>query len=775
MVEQPSGTVSFFFSDIEGSTRLLHALGAERYSEQLERHRAFLRERFEAHAGYEVHTEGDAFFVAFRSASHAVEAAREVQQALAAADWPDGHAFRVRIGIHTGEPVIVPPNYVGIDVHKAARIMAAGHGGQVLLSEATRRLLDARFYLRDLGEHRLKDLLQPERLYQLAIPGVSDSFPPLRTLEGKATNLPAPISDFIGRTQEVEAVLALLREGGRRLVTLTGVGGVGKTRVALRAAADLLDEFDDGVFQVALSAVRDEMLVLAEISKTLAIAEEDGRPLAETLAQALAGKKLLLLLDSFDRVRSAAPHLARLLESCPQLTVLVTSRIPLGMAGELVYPVPPLGGTEALDLLVTRAQALGIRLEPADPALVTLVERVEHLPLALELAAGRLQILRPAELVMKIEEAIFESGRLEYAPTRQQTIRSMIDWSHELMSEAEQQLFARLSVFTARAPITALEEICGADLETLSSLVIAGFVRKLEGEDGQARFVLPAIVRSYARERLRLAGEEPTIARAHAVHYLAVARRTGGLEHDVTPETEQGNYWAALEWAKEHDHALAEELGRALGDLFHSSGRVQEEHTVIAAIDHLRRPQHDGSTDREASIGPETATGAGAAGEHRGPLRAVGNNDQAAEQLQRALQQARDEGDNERTSSAAVQLGCCDLQRGQHAQALRSLLIGLRLVEADPTSPWTAPCLEGFAALAAVTGELVHAARMQGAASSFPASGAGEDLAATLRQDTRAAIVATLGFEHYERARQAGAILSLNEAAAEARSGTAPG
>jgi predicted ATPase/class 3 adenylate cyclase len=759
MIEQPSGTVSFFFSDVEGSTRLLQALGGEAYIEQLDRHRTLLRERFEAHAGYEVDTEGDAFFVAFGSASHAVEAAREVQEAFAAADWPDGHEFRVRIGIHTGEPVIVPRNYVGIDVHKAARIMAAGHGGQVLLSEATRRLLDDRFYLHDLGEHRLKDLLQPERLYQLAIPGLSESFPPLRTLAGKATNLPASISDFIGRRQEVEAVLALLREGGRRLVTLTGVGGVGKTRLALRAAADLLDEFDGGVFQVSLSAVRDEMLVLAEIAKTLSITEAPGRPLAETLVKALAERKLLLLLDSFDRVRSAAPHLARLLESCPQLTVLVTSRVPLGMAGELVFPVPPLTSTEALDLLVTRAQALGIRLERADPALVTLVERVEHLPLALELAAGRLQILRPAELALKIDEAIFESGRLEYAPTRQQTIRSMIDWSHELMSEAEQQLFARLSVFSAQAPIEALEEICGADLETLSSLVIAGFVRRQEGEGGQARFVLPAIVRSYARERLRLGGEESTIARAHAIHYLTLARRTAGLARDVTPETEQGNYWAALEWAEEHDHALAEELGRALGDLFHSSGRVQEEHTVIAAIDQLRRPQHDSSAE----------------GERQGQLRATSDSDEDADELRRALQRARDAGDDERTSNAAVQLGCCDLQRGQHAVALRSFLIGLRLLEADPTSPWTAPCLEGFAAIAAVTGELVHAARMQGAASSFPASGAGEDLAATLRHDTRTAIVAALGLERYESARRAGATLSLKEVAAEARSGTAPG
>ena len=783
-MEQPTGTVTFLFSDIEGSTKLLQALGSTRYAEQLDRHRAIMRKQFEAYAGYEVGTEGDSFFVAFGSANDAAHAASVAQQELHAVDWPDGCALRVRIGIHTGEPVIVESAYIGVDVHKAARIMSAGHGGQVLLSEATRRLLEARFEVSDLGEQRLKDLLAPERLYQLAIAGVPDTFPRLRTLEGRKTNLPAPVSDFIGREAELDAVGALLREE-RRLVTLTGVGGAGKSRIALSVAAILVDDFAGGVFYVQLSSLRDETLVLAEIAKALEVEQDPQRPLLSTLGDAIGDRKLLLLLDNADRVRAAAPELARLLETCPHLSAMVTSRVSLGLAGETVYQVPPLASSEALDLLISRAQSNGVHLERADPALVMLVERVERLPLALELAAARLQLLSPAELASKVENAIFESGRLEHAPTRQQTIRSMIDWSYDLMTEPEQTLFARLSIFVAHAPLEALEKICGTDLETLSGLVRAGFVRVLEAPDGdQAGFVLPAMVRSYARQRLTLSGEEQAIAAAHAEYYLGVAERlrAAGPER-AKSEHEQRNYWAALDWAKAHDAGLAAALGRVLGDLFRLQGRVQEGHSVIAALDHrVTRPVDAPAPPRPRQAQePRRATtvatdGEAAAELERGrALLSSGALEEAGSHLGRALSRARDAGDDELTLSAAVCLAYADLHRQQQSRALRSLLIALRLIESTGSSRLSGACFEGFAAIATASGEFAHAARMQGAAESFGGDAEGDELAARARADTETALTAALGEDAYRNHRTAGAALSVAAASAEARAGTFTG
>jgi predicted ATPase/class 3 adenylate cyclase len=767
MVARPTGTVSFLFTDIEGSTRLLHEAGEARYSDLLETHRSLLRSAFGATGGYEEGTEGDSFFVAFERANDAADAASAAQRGLAEHPWPAGLELRVRIGIHTGEPLVGPTGYVGVDVHKAARIMTAGHGGQVLLSEETRRLLAERFVLRDLGEHRLKDLLKPQRLYELAVEGLPRAFPPLRTLEGRPTNLPTPVSDFIGRGAEVGAIVRLVRDERRRLVTLTGVGGGGKTRLALRAAAELIDEFTDGVFHVPLSTLRDERLVLAQIARALEVAEEPDEPLADALPRAIGRKAILLLLDSFDRVRPAAPQVVRLLETCPGLAMLVTSRIPLSIGGETVHPVPPLQPSDALDLLVSRAQSYGVRLERADPALVTIAEQVDCLPLGLELAAARLRLLSPAELATKVEQAVFESGRLEHAPTRQQTIRSMIDWSYELMSPAEQQLFARLSVFGSAASLTALEVICGAGFETLEGLLNAGFLRRQEGSDGLARFVLPSPVRSYARERLRLSGEEPEVARAHATYYLGLARSS--LEAgDAVSETndEQQNYHAALVWAQAHDAELASTIRAALGELFRVRGQVEESRSVIAGplVPPRREPQVD--DDHELSAVREDLD----AGRR---LLSDGDPAQAVRHFARALQTARDEGSDPALAEAALYLGYAELAREAHSRALRALLVGLRVVESDPGSRWAGAYLEGFAAIATATGELLHAARMQGAAAAC-AGGAGPETAAEISGSTREAIVTALGTDAYDRAHARGRRLTLREAADEARTGTAP-
>ena len=338
MAVQPTGTVTLLFTDIEGSTRLLERLGAERYGAALELHRELLREAFDRHGGYEVDTEGDAFFVAFPNACEAIAAAARGQRALAGAEWPDAGAIRVRMGVHTGEPVPAPPKYIGIDVHKAARIMAAAHGGQVVVSAETAKL--AARDLTPLGEHRLKDFDEPVALFQLG----DDDFPPLKTVSN--TNLPRPASSFVGRATEVADVTALLRNG-TRLVTLTGPGGSGKTRLAIETASELVGEFKAGLFWVGLAPLRDPELVLPAIAQTLGV--------PNALDEHIGEREMLLLLDNLEQVIDAAPALATLLESCPKLRLLVTSRELLRVRGEAEYEVLPLADPDAVELFCARA------------------------------------------------------------------------------------------------------------------------------------------------------------------------------------------------------------------------------------------------------------------------------------------------------------------------------------------------------------------------------------------------------------------------------------
>src|SRR5437764_66458 len=313
MVDQPTGTVTLLFTDIEGSTRLLERLGPEAYGSSLELHRQLLRDAFVRHDGYEVDYEGDAFLVAFGRAMDAVAAAADAQRALASATWPEGEPIRVRMGIHTGEPLPAPPKYVGMDVHKAARIMAAAHGGQVVVSAATQRLLDTRMELVQLGEHRLKDLSQPEPLYQLPIDGLRAEFPALKTIGNQPTNLPVVATPFIGRAKELAAAGQIVLRDGVRLLTLTGPGGVGKTRLALQAASDALDEFPDGVYWVALASVRQHALVAGTIAQTLGLEPELNEAPETTLGRYLADKRLLLVLDNLEHVITAAPIISQLL------------------------------------------------------------------------------------------------------------------------------------------------------------------------------------------------------------------------------------------------------------------------------------------------------------------------------------------------------------------------------------------------------------------------------------------------------------------------------
>ena len=407
-LDLPAGDVTFLFTDIEGSTRLLHDLGAAAYADALAEHRRALRGAFAAHGGVEVDTQGDAFFVAFPTAAGALAAA-----ALSVEDLRPG-PIHVRIGLHTGRPLLTTEGYVGPDVHRAARIAAAGHGGQVLLSKETRDLVDDE--VADLGEHRLKDIAGPVWIFQLG----SDRFPPLATIAN--TNLPRPASTFVGRETELREVTSLLRDGAR-LLTLTGPGGSGKTRLAVEAAAQLVTDFKAGVFWVELAPVRDPSLVTESIAQTLGA--------KQGLAEHIGERQVMLLLDNLEQVIAAGSGLAALVESCPNLRLLVTSRELLRVRGEREYQVPPLADNEAVALFCDRAG-----IEP-DSIVRELCRALDNLPLAVELAAARATVLAPRQILERL------SGRLDLlkggrdADPRQQTLRATIEWSHDLLSPSE--------------------------------------------------------------------------------------------------------------------------------------------------------------------------------------------------------------------------------------------------------------------------------------------------------------------------------------------------
>ncbi len=438
--ELPTGTVTFLFTDVEGSTRLLQEQG-RRYSDLLDEHRRVLREAFTRHEGVEVDTQGDAFFVAFPSAADAVAAADEARHAL------DGGPIRVRMGIHTGEPLVTDEGYVGIDVHRAARIAAAAHGGQIVLSETTRGLLESETAVRDLGEHRLKDLIGAERLYQLG----DGAFPSLRTLD--ASNLPIAASPLVGRERELGELVEQLSNGAR-LLTITGPGGTGKTRLALQVAAELVGTLRDGVFWVPLAGLSDPELVFSEVANAIGAPDE--------LVGFLRGKELLILLDNFEHLPEAAPAVSAALASSSGLRVLVTSRSRLNVSGEREYRLDPLPASDAVALFVERARAVGRELTP-DPTVEAICRRLDGLPLAVELAAARTKVLAPDKLLDRLDSTLpLLTGGARDAPEHQRTLRATIEWSYDLLDGPGKELFARLSVFAGSFPLGAAEEVCNA-------------------------------------------------------------------------------------------------------------------------------------------------------------------------------------------------------------------------------------------------------------------------------------------------------------------------
>ena len=493
----PSGTVTFLFTDIEGSTRLLQEIG-DRYAEVLAEHHRVLREVWARHRGVEVDTAGDAFFVAFARASDAVAAAADAQTALA--ETP----VRVRMGLHTGEPIENAEGYAGLDVHRAARIAAAGHGGQVLLSQATADLVGVD--VRDLGLHRLKDLSAPERLFQLG----EGLFPALKTLH--ETNLPVPATPFIGREHELDEVTALLRRPDVRLLTLTGAGGSGKTRLALQAAAVSADGYEHGVWWVPLASLVDHSLVEAAAAQALGA--------RESLPNAIGDKRLLLLFDNFEHLVDAASVVDDAIGLCPRLTVLVTSREPLHLDGEWEFAVDPLREREAVQLFVQRTATIQSTVDSEDE-IAEICRRLDCLPLAVELAAARAKALSLPTLLDRLEQRLpLLSGGSRSAPERQRTLRATIAWSNDLLAADEQALFARLAVFADGCTLEAAEVICGADIDAIASLLDKSLLRRA-GE----RYSMLATIHEFAAEQLDELSGADDVRDAHAAWYLALSER----------------------------------------------------------------------------------------------------------------------------------------------------------------------------------------------------------------------------------------------------------
>jgi len=509
-VSFPQGTVTLLFTDIEGSTRLVGELGDE-YADLLAEHRRTMRKEFTRHGGVEVGTEGDSFFVAFAKASDALAAAEAAREALA--EGP----IRVRIGLHTGEPLVTDEGYVGLDVHRAARIAAAGHGGQILVSQATRDLAGADRLL-DLGLHRLKDLGAPERLYQLG----ADEFPPLRSVD--QTNLPVQPSPFVGRERELAEVLALL--DSHRIVTLTGPGGSGKTRLALQAAAESVDQYGDGVWFVPLGALRDPQLIEPTIAGVV------GGP--DDLHAFLAGKRTLLVLDNLEQLLPDAAAIVTRLDG----HILVTSQSRLNIAAEQEFQVPTLPIDDATALFTQRARQLEPGFEP-DTAVRQIAERLDGLPLALELAAARVKVLTPQQILERLGRSLELLGSgVHDAPERQRTMRGAVEWSYQLLRADEQGLFAQLAVFAGSFELEAAEAVSSAELDVLQSLVDKSLLR--HGEDG--RFFMLATIRELAQEKLGGLADASALRLRHDEYFLGVAEELNARERlsgmrDMSPES----------------------------------------------------------------------------------------------------------------------------------------------------------------------------------------------------------------------------------------------
>lgn len=618
MRQLPTGIITLLFTDIEGSTRLLQQLG-NRYGEVLSECRALLRAAFEQWHGYEVDTQGDAFFVVFASVSDAVAAAVMLQRTLSAHSWPDDIAVRVRVGLHTGEPESTQEGYVGLDVHRAARIMSAGYGGQVLLSQGTRDLiiedLPADVRLRALGEYVLKDIEGLSPIFQLVIAGLPADFPPLKTAGRRLLNsLPTPPTPFIGREEEISTLCDLLLQADVRLLTLIGTAGVGKTRLSVQVASKLSEKFPDGISFLDLAQVRDSDGLVVSIAQALHLREERGQSLLERIKATLREMRALLVLDNFEQLLEAGLVLSHLLATCPGLKFLVTSRSMLHIQAERIFEVQPLSVPAArrhhsltdllqyaaIALFVQRAEAVqsGFRLTSANAsAIVNICTRLDGIPLAIELAAARSRYLSPQVLLAQLEQGLSVlRQRTHDIPERQQTLRNAIAWSYELLTDEEQQVFRRLTVCGSGCVLEAARQICTAGdnlakniADILEMLVDKSLLRQRRQAEDETRFWFLQILREYGQEQLVAAGELAATRSAHAAYYLSWAQSAVKFPMGAEQarwldrlEQEYENLRIALEWTLEQantDEKLGEQalqLCVALGSFWETRNYFRE-------------------------------------------------------------------------------------------------------------------------------------------------------------------------------------------------------
>jgi len=598
MTAFPTGTVTFLFTDIEGSTaRWERAPDLMRAA--LARHDALMRETVAEHDGLVFKMVGDSCCAAFAAAAGAVGAALAAQRALANEDWGPVGPLWVRMAIHTGQVEERDGDYFGPPLNRVARLLAAGHGGQTLLSHATHAVagaeLPAEATVVDHGRHRLKDLIEPEQIWELRRPDLSLDFPPLRTLDARQTNLPIQPNELIGRDAELGELRILLRRPGVRLLTLTGAGGTGKTRLALQLGAECLDEYSDGVFFVPLASVSDPELVPASVAQALALRESGGQSLQELLTEHLRERELLLVVDNLEQLLPASAFLSELLAAAPGLTLLATSRAPLHLSAEHEYAVPPLGlppadvrdadrlrEFESVTLFVTRARGVEANFELTEQNAAAVAEiclRLDGLPLALELAAARVKLLPPSALVARLGKRLtmLTGGRRD-APTRQQTLRKTIEWSHDLLDDPERIVFARLAVFVGGWTVEAAEGICGEDLESEVLDLLGSLLDKSLLRQG-GRSSMLATIHEFALERLDELGERASLEREHAEYFLRLAEEAEpGLTGDDQGRwlevlaADRGNLHAALTWSLANDADLAVSLAGTLWRFWYTRG-----------------------------------------------------------------------------------------------------------------------------------------------------------------------------------------------------------
>jgi predicted ATPase/class 3 adenylate cyclase len=731
MGELPSGTVSLFFSDIEGSTALLDRLGIA-YTDALDGHRRIMRRAWSAHDGTEIGTEGDSFFVVFRGADGAVAAAVEAQRELDAYSWPADERLRVRIGLHTGSPRVHDGGYVGMDVHRAARIASSAHGGQVVLSsviaDMTRAGLPVGVTLRDLGIHQLKDIATPEHLWQLEIEGLQADFRPLRTI-GAASRLPMTATRMVGRDDDVAYLVGLLRQPGVRLVTLTGPGGSGKSRLAVGLAEQLMADYPDGVFFVPLAAATTTEVMWTSIAEAVDLPPRQRTP--PGLVEYLSDRRVLLILDNLEQLADADAVVDQLATALPQLAVIATSRRALFLPGEFRHPVLPLGVPErptlamattssAVELFVERVQRInpGFRLTEGNAAdVVAICRRVDGLPLAIELAATRLRLLSPQALLRRIDTALDIPSVSRQTDRRQKTLRDTIAWSYDLLTPPQRAVFRRLGVFVGGADLDAITTVAATDgssdkdhdaLDIVADLVDVSLVTAVEGVDGEPRFTMLETVRAYACDELRAAGEEAAVREAHARHYLALAARLEAQresQHLVArdlAESEQDNFREALAWSVEdpHDRSRSTDVGlrlcAALSWLWSTRGYATEglrwyEETIEQA-------GKERSKELVTCLAGMSVL-----------LLSQGKSDRARDLAADAVTMARSLEDRETVAFALSVLGTAEQQSGQGDSARRHLEEAVDLYRRGAPSGRMGRALGNLAGIVEMSGEFAHA------------------------------------------------------------------